>query len=77
MIPRLLCFTSFGSIASSPYRSLKGVYLVVLEVVVLCDDTTFGSSSTDFLLRRLNSVLVMAKKMTLLALLTASLDSRW
>lgn len=32
--------------ASAPYKSLKGVNLVALHSVVLCDQMTFGSSST-------------------------------
>ena len=53
---RLWCLISLGSIASSLYRSLSGVKPIVLDVVVLWDHTTFGSSSTHLPLRRLNRV---------------------
>jgi hypothetical protein len=48
---------------------------VALEVVVLCDHTTFGSSSIYFPLRRLNSVLEIAENTILFALSTAPFDS--
>ena len=69
--------TSSGSIASSPYKSLNDVKPVVLEAIVLCDHTTFGSSSTHLPLRRLNRVFGIAENIILFALSTAPLDSGW
>jgi len=69
--------TSLGNIASSPYRSLNSVKPVVLDVVVLWDHTTFGSSSTHLPLPRLNRVFAIAENITLLALSTAPFDSGW
>ena len=68
---------SLDSIASSPYKSLNGVKPVVLEVVMLWDHTTFGSSSTHLTFWRLNKVLDIAENITLLALSTTPFDSRW
>ena len=50
---------------------------IVLEVVVLWDHTTFGSSSAHLPLRRLNRVFAISENIILLALSTALLDSRW
>ena len=68
---------SSGSIASLPYRSLNGVKPIVLEAMVLWDQTTFGNSSTHLPLWRLNKVFEIAENIILLALSTAPFDSRW
>jgi hypothetical protein len=74
---RLSWLISSGSVASSPYSSSKGVKPVVLEAMVLCDQTTFENSSTHLPLQRLNRVLDMAKNTALFAHSTAPLDSGW
>jgi len=63
--------------ASSLYNNLNGVKPVVLDVVVLWDQTILGNSSTHLPLRRPNNILDIAENTTLFALSTAPLDSGW
>lgn len=69
-------FASFGDIATSPHRSLKGVNLVDLETKVLWFHTTFMSSFSHFPFSKQKSDLVIADKMMPFALSSSTLDSR-
>ena len=63
-----------GVTASSPYNSLNGVNLVVLDSVVLCDHKTLGSSSAYLPFGSSAMFFLMLVNMMPLALSTAPFD---
>ena len=69
-----LSFISSRVIASSPYNSLNGVNLVVLDSVVLCDHKTLGSSSAYLPFGSSAMFFLMLVNMMPLALSTAPFD---
>lgn len=74
---RVATLISSGIMASVPYSNLKGVNLVALDSVVLCDQTTIGRSSIHFPFWWLNNIFLIVENMIPLALSTAPFDWGW
>jgi hypothetical protein len=60
--------------ASSPYSNLNGENIVVLDAIVLCDQMTFGNSSTHLPIGCSVMLILMPMNMKPLALSIALLD---